>query len=203
MDGDMPLRKLLCLLVTLAVLESAAQPGRAETPQPPPANAAEADNGARLTALFARLGVSNDELEGETIVDEIWRVWLQSGHPEIDAMLQKSMELLNAGEAQAALVELDAIVARAPEWPEGWNKRATVLYLLGEYDRSLADIERALALEPRHFGALAGRGLIHIARENYGAALDDYRRARAVNPFLKGAADLIPTLERKAGQRPL
>jgi tetratricopeptide (TPR) repeat protein len=203
LEENMRLRELSVLLAMLAMLPSAAQPVRAEAPQPPQASAAEADKRARLTALFARLGVSNDEVEGEAIVDEIWRVWLQSGRPEIDAMLQNALALLNAGEAQAALVELDAIVARAPDWSEGWNKRATVLYLLDEYDRSLADIERVLALEPRHFGALAGRGLIHIAREDYGAALEDYRRARAVNPFLKGAADLIPSLERKAGQRPL
>jgi len=75
--------------------------------------------------------------------------------------------------------------------------------VLDEYDRSLADIDKVLALEPRHFGALAGRGLIHIAKENYRAALDDYRRARAVNPFLQGAAAMIPALERRIGERPL
>ena len=157
----------------------------------------------RLGALFARLSSTNDAVEGDTIVEEIWRLWLISGRPEIDAILQSALVLVEAGRPQAAMPLLDSIVERAPEWAEGWNKRATVLYLLGEYERSLADIDKVLALEPRHFGALAGRGLIHIAQENYRAALEDYRRARAVNPFLQGAAQMIPTLERRIGERPL
>jgi tetratricopeptide (TPR) repeat protein len=161
------------------------------------------ERGQRLEALFRRLASTDDAIEGDTIVDEIWRVWLQSGRSEIDAMMQQALSLLETGEPRAAMTLLDAIVVGAPDWAEGWNKRATVLYLIDEYDRSLADIDRVLALEPRHFGALAGRGLIHIAREDYRAALNDYRRAHAVNPFLKGAAEIIPSLERKAGERPL
>src|SRR5215510_16526684 len=192
------------LLGMLALLLLAMLPARAAEPPLPPTSAAELEKRAlRLDALFKRLASTDDADEGDTIVEEIWRVWLQSGRPEIDALMQKALALLQAGQPQAAMPLLDAIVERAPDWAEGWNKRATVLYLLDEYDRSLADIDKVLALEPRHFGALAGRGLIHIAREDYRAALDDYRRARAVNPFLKGAAEIIPSLERKAGERPL
>jgi tetratricopeptide (TPR) repeat protein len=181
-----------------------ASRSRAEEPTTPPASAVEAgERGQRLEALFRRLASTDDAIEGDTIVDEIWRVWLQSGRSEIDAMMQQALSLLETGEPRAAMTLLDAIVVGAPDWAEGWNKRATVLYLIDEYDRSLADIDRVLALEPRHFGALAGRGLIHIAREDYRAALNDYRRAHAVNPFLKGAAEIIPSLERKAGERPL
>jgi tetratricopeptide (TPR) repeat protein len=95
------------------------------------------------------------------------------------------------------------MVARAPEWAEAWNKRATALYLAGEHDRSLANIDRVLALEPRHFGALAGMGLIRIARGQYRDALAAYRRALAVNPFLKERFELIPTLERMVGEKPI
>ena len=98
---------------------------------------------------------------------------------------------------------LDDIVARAPDWAEGWNKRATLLYLLGEHDRSLADIDRTLALEPRHFGALAGIGLIRIAKGEHRAALAAFRRALAINPFLKERFGLIPALEREVGEKPL
>jgi len=191
-----------CLLgLAMATLLPAAFV-HAETPVLP--NAAEAGQRVqRLEALFRRLTSTDDAIEGDTIVDEIWRVWLQSGRAEIDELMQSALALLEAGKPQAAMARLDQIVAQAPDWAEGWNKRATVLYLLDDYDRSLADIDRVLALEPRHFGALAGRGLIHLAREDYRAALDDYRRARAVNPFLKGAAEIIPSLERKAGERPL
>lgn len=192
------------LLGMLALLVLALSPVHAEEPALPPANPAELEKRAvRLEALFTRLASTDDADEGDTIVEEIWRVWLQSGRPEIDALMQNTLALLQAGEPRAAMPLLDTIVARAPDWAEGWNKRATVLYVLDEYDRSLADIDKVLALEPRHFGALAGRGLIHIAKENYRAALDDYRRARAVNPFLQGAAQMIPTLERRIGERPL
>jgi tetratricopeptide (TPR) repeat protein len=197
----MGVRGLLGMLVLLVL---AAWPAHAEEPPLPPASPAQLEKRAvRLDALFTRLASTDDADEGDTIIEEIWRVWLQSGRPEIDALMQKTLDLLQAGEPQAAMPLLDTIVKRAPDWAEGWNKRATVLYVLDEYDRSLADIDKVLALEPRHFGALAGRGLIHIARENYRAALDDYRRARAVNPFLQGAAQMIPTLERRIGERPL
>jgi tetratricopeptide (TPR) repeat protein len=194
--------RLGCLLgLAMAALLPAAFVD-AEAPALP--NAVEAgQRERRLEALFHRLTSTDDAIEGDTIVDEIWRVWLQSGRAEIDELMQNALALLEAGKPLAAMASLDQIVQQAPDWAEGWNKRATVLYLLDEYDRSLADIDRVLALEPRHFGALAGRGLIHIAREDYRAALDDYRRARAANPFLKGAAEIIPSLERKAGERPL
>jgi tetratricopeptide (TPR) repeat protein len=97
---------------------------------------------------------------------------------------------------------LDDIVARLPEWAEGWNKRAAMLYLMGEYDRSLADCERVLTLEPRHFGALAGIGLIRIQKDEPREALAAFRKALAVNPFLKKRFGLIPELERLVGERP-
>jgi tetratricopeptide (TPR) repeat protein len=90
-----------------------------------------------------------------------------------------------------------------PDWAEAWNKRATARYLAGEHERSLADIDRVLALEPRHFGALAGMALIHIARGQYREALAAYRRALAVNPFLKERFELIPALERMVGEKPI
>jgi tetratricopeptide (TPR) repeat protein len=196
--------RLTSLLLSAALLLGTWLPFEALAPRLPSAGAAEVrERAERLEALFARLSSTSDALEGDTIVEEIWRLWLISGRPEIDATMQKALALVEAGQPQAAIPLLDSIVERAPEWAEGWNKRATVLYLLDDYDRSLADIDKVLALEPRHFGALTGRGLIHIAQENYRAALDDYRRARAVNPFLQGAAQMIPTLERRLGERPL
>jgi tetratricopeptide (TPR) repeat protein len=137
------------------------------------------------------------------MVAEIWNLWLQSGRPEIDAAMQQVVDLMGNGLSTLAMPVLDDIVARAPGWAEGWNKRATVLYVLGEHDRSLADIERVLALEPRHFGALAGIGLIRIAKGEHRAALAAFRRAPAVNPFLKERFGLIPALEREVGEKPL
>jgi len=175
----------------------------AQAPSAPSAGEARVRRDERLTGLFDRLGKSDDQLEGATIVEEIWRVWLDSGRPEIDAMMRDALARLDAADPEGALAILDRIVEWAPDWSEGWNKRATVLYLVDEHDKSLADIDRVLALEPRHFGALAGRGLIQLAREDYRGALDAYRRARAINPFLDGATQIIEALERKVGERPL
>ena len=90
-----------------------------------------------------------------------------------------------------------------PDWAEGWNKRATVLYLMGEHDRSLADIDRVLALEPRHFGAIAGIGLIRIEKGEMREALAAFRRALAINPFLRERYGLIPQLEKELGEKPI
>jgi tetratricopeptide (TPR) repeat protein len=157
----------------------------------------------RLDELFGRLRATSDEREGEAAVAEIWTLWLRSGRPELDEPMQQASRLLGAGLPALALPLLDDLVGRAPDWAEGWNKRATALYLMGEHDRSLADIERVLALEPRHFGALAGLGLIRMARGEHRAALAAYRRALAVNPFLKERHDLIPALESKVGDKPI
>ncbi len=117
--------------------------------------------------------------------------------------MERVSALIGQGVAALAMPMLDELVARAPNWAEAWNKRATALYLAGEHDRSLADIERVLDLEPRHFGALAGMGLIHIARGQYREALAAYRRALTVNPFLKERFELVPALERMVGDKPI
>jgi len=157
----------------------------------------------RLDALFASLKSSRNEQEGDAAVAEIWQFWLQSGTPELDELMQQATKLMGHGLPPLALPVLDDVVKRAPGWAEGWNKRATVLYLMGEHDRSLADIDRVLALEPRHFGALAGIGLIRIARGEYREALAAYRKALAVNPFLKERLELIPALQKKVGDKPI
>ena len=121
----------------------------------------------------------------------------------LDLLMEQVAALIGQGLVPPALPLLDDMVARAPEWAEAWNKRATALYLAGEHDRSLADIDRVLALEPRHFGALAGMGLIRIAKGQFREALAAYRRALAVNPFLTERFELIPALERMVGEKPI
>lgn len=158
---------------------------------------------ARLDTLFAILANATDQTRGDEIVADIWKTWLESGIPQIDAQMQQAVAIMAQGLPALALPILDDIVSRASGWAEGWNKRATVLYLIGEHERSVADIQRVLALEPRHFGALAGLGLIHIAREEYRDALAAFRRALRANPFLKERFALIPELEKKVGERPL
>jgi tetratricopeptide (TPR) repeat protein len=187
---------LLTLVVGLAVALP-ADPGRAQEQFDPAAKA------RRLDELFGRLKSTKDEGEGDAAVAEIWKLWQRSGTPALDEQMEQAATAMSQGVLLLALPAFTYLVDRAPDWAEAWNKRATALYLAGEHDRSLADIDRVLALEPRHFGALAGMGLIRIARGEYREALAAYRRALAVNPFLKERFELVPALERLVGEKPI
>jgi tetratricopeptide (TPR) repeat protein len=194
--------RLVCVILLSAGLVMGQ--ALAQSPSLPGAPGDDAALRARhLDALFVHLEAATVEEEADAMVAEIWKLWLQSGRPEIDAAMQQAVDFMGQGLPALAIPVLDDIVARAPNWAEGWNKRATVLYLLGEHDRSLADIERVLALEPRHFGALAGIGLIRMSKGEPRAALAAFRRAIAINPFLKERFALIPALEREVGEKPL
>ena len=201
--GSFPrfLRRLGCaglVIAGLAIGHAAAQGA------PPPA--APSEDAARRTQLidnlFARLKTVKSQEDGDEIVAQIWKLWQQSGSQELDAAMQHAVLVMGQVPALAMPI-LDDIVARAPNWAEGWNKRATVLYLMGEYDRSLTDIDRVLALEPRHFGALAGMGLIRIEKGETREALAAFRRALAVNPFLRERFGIIPALEKELGEKPI
>lgn len=192
---------LWCILPLLALLAGVPHRVIAQTGAPPAAPEASARD-QRLDTLFARLKTTKDEAEGDTIVAEIWQAWMQSGDAALDEAMHRAV--LAMGHVPGlALPILDDIVARAPQWAEGWNKRATALFLLGEYDRSLADIDRVLALEPRHFGALAGLGFIRMNQGESRQALKALRRALAVNPFLKERHGIIPALEKETGEEPI
>lgn len=172
----------------------------------PHARAAEPDDrqrAARIDALFAELQTTKDGARGQAATAEIWQLWMQSGRTEIDALTGEAVAFMRVGSLQAARDILDQVVVLAPDYAEGWNKRATVLFMMDEHALSSADIDRVLAIEPRHFGALAGQGLIHIAAERWKEALAFMRRAAAINPFLAERETLIPALERKVEGVPL
>jgi tetratricopeptide (TPR) repeat protein len=200
MQRSLQVPGLVRMAVFILALGLAAHLGDFGLAQTPPEAATKTH---RLDELFSNLKSTKDEQEADRAVAEIWKLWLHSGTPELDEKMEQASRLMGAGLASLALPGLDDLVKRAPDWAEAWNKRATALYLAGEHERSLADIERVLALEPRHFGALAGIGLIRMARGEYREALAAYRRALAVNPFLKERMELIPALERKVGEQPI
>jgi hypothetical protein len=158
--SPLPLGMLRSVLAALLLAWLGFGQSMAQGAPPPTVDGARV---RQLDELFARLKSTRLEEDGDEIVAQIWKLWLQSGDPMIDAKMQQVVLVMGQAPALAMPI-LDDIVRQKPDWAEGWNKRATVLFLTGEYDRSLADIERVLALEPRHFGALAGIGLIRIEK---------------------------------------
>jgi tetratricopeptide (TPR) repeat protein len=148
---------------------------------------------ARLDALFARLA-QKDDPNWEKVQNEIWATWSQSGSAAMDLLLLRAGRAMDSGDGELALRYLDDLVRLKPDFAEGWNKRATVYFLLNEYGHSVADIERTLALEPRHFGALSGLGMILERVGDKKGAMRAYRRGLEIHPNLPNAAANVERL---------
>lgn len=149
-----------------------------------------------LDRLFERL--RQPELpEWQTVESEIWLAWSRSGSPAMDLLLERGREAMQAGDHAAAIEHLTALTDHAPDFPEGWNARATAYFQAGELGPSLADIRRTLMLEPRHFGALSGLGLILEELGENGRALEAWRAADAIHPHSPGIDQAIERLERQ------
>ena len=145
-----------------------------------PAEARQDD--PRLDALFEQLLAGDDLAAARRIEGTIWRIWTESGSATIDELMTLGIAAMGNGQFDTALESFDAIIEAAPDFAEGWNKRATLYYLIEEYPASVRDVEATLRLEPRHFGALSGMGLIYTALEDDARALQWFERALAVNP---------------------
>ena len=135
--------------------------------------------------------------------DQINRIWSQSRDAETQQLMEKGLTAMAEDEDEAALTAFDAVVAHAADFAEGWNKRATVEYLLGDYKASMADIAHVLQLEPRHFGALAGLGQVELALGDKAAALKAFSQALAINPHLDDVADEIARLKKELDGKPV
>ncbi len=134
----------------------------------------------------------------------VWQIWSRSGDMAIDELFARGVEQMAAAKLDDALATFDQIVRRKPGFAEGWNKRATVYYMLGRYKESLKDCDEVLKRNRNHFGALSGAGQIHLQLGNPEQALDFFRRAIEANPALEGPAQMIPLLEqllRDKGQK--
>jgi tetratricopeptide (TPR) repeat protein len=153
-----------------------------------------------LDALFRTLRETRDPAEAQRVERAIWQRWMESGDARVDAQLLSGVQAMARRDHRAALAVFDAIVAAAPGFAEGWNKRATVHWLLGDHAASLRDIDRTLALEPRHFGALSGLALIHEAHGRIFEALDALERIARIHPRLPDLAARIASLERCLAQ---
>jgi Flp pilus assembly protein TadD len=184
-------RKRLVQVSALALLwagiaaDADAQPG-----QDPPE--------ARLDALLAQLAEPGRQ-DWERIQSEIQRIWSQSGSDSMDLLLERGNAALQAQDFDTALEYFSALTDHAPEFSEGWNARATTFFFMEEYSLSISDVSRVLALNPRHFGALQGLGVIFERMGRDDLALRAFRRAHALNPNQPEVTEAIDRLERTQG----
>ena len=154
------------------------------------------DRNAKLNQLFEQLTKNNNVSIVLEIEMKIWNIW--STHPTQEKLTQslaKGSDLMSKGELEPAYKIFSTIVNSAPDWAEGWNKRATVLYLMGRYQDSLNDINEVLKRESRHFGALSGQGLVQIKIKNYEKAIKSYQAAQKIYPSIMSAKIMIPQLQ--------
>ncbi len=126
----------------------------------------------------------------------VWQVWSRAGDPEIDALFQQGVEQISRGMAEAAIETFSTIIQKKPDFAEGWNKRATIYFLVGEYEKSLADCGEVVKRNPEHFGVLSGYGQIYLQLDQPERALDYFQRALTVNPNLHQVEVVVEDLKR-------
>jgi tetratricopeptide (TPR) repeat protein len=159
--------------------------------------AAARQDDPRLPELFEGLLKIEDPRGAKLLEGAIWGLWMQSGSPTVDLLLTRGTHAMSEGDYPVALQLFTSVTELDPGFSEGWNKRATLFFLMGAMERSLADVEKTLSLEPRHFGALAGLGMInmHLGKER--EALAAFEKAVAVNPHLESVKPEIARLKKK------
>jgi tetratricopeptide (TPR) repeat protein len=207
-------RTRVCLTAILFAVGIATLPGLAFA-QDPPATAPKkkppeapsklpkvgADKTKGLDFLFGALKAAPDEDSAKHVEARIWAVWLHTSSDTVALLMTRAKAAMDAQNSDVALKLLDSVVRLRPDYVEGWNRRATLYYLRNDYARSLKDIEQVLAREPRHFGALAGLGMIMQDLGDDRRALEAFRKALAINPHLEKVPDLVKTLSEKVEGR--
>jgi tetratricopeptide (TPR) repeat protein len=140
----------------------------------------------RVDQLFERLAASRDEAEASSLTEQIERIWRRSGSDTVDLLMERAKEAAIAKDGVLALDILDSVLALKPDWAEAYSRRATVHFQRQDFDAAMRDLRQTLQLEPRHFQALAGIGLIFQQGGNEKQALAAFREALKINPYLKG-----------------
>jgi tetratricopeptide (TPR) repeat protein len=139
----------------------------------------------RAAQALAQALRDGDALVRETAEQALWRVWHRSGKPEVDARLHDGLMAMQRRAFEEAVAIFTEVIEMAPDFAEGYNKRATTYYLMQEYEKSIRDCDQTIALNPIHFGALSGAGLCYLELRNLTKALDYFERAIAVNPNMQ------------------
>jgi tetratricopeptide (TPR) repeat protein len=170
----------------------------------PPKDLPRAQRGDRtrnLDFLFEALKIAPDAASAKHIEDRIWAVWIGSGGDTANLLMTRVKVATESQNVDLALKLLDAVVEIRPDYVEAWNRRATIYYMKKDLGRSLADLQQVLMREPRHFGAMAGLGLILQELGDDKRALDIYRRLMAVHPHMQRIPDMLKTLQTKVEGR--
>ena len=154
------------------------------------------DNKKEFDKLFVQLKSALNFENSKKIEDKIWNLW--TTHPsqnKLTKLLSEGSLFMNENKLEEAYDIFTKVIDKDPNWAEAWNKRATVLYLMGKYELSQADINKVLQIEKRHFGALTGQGLVQIALKNYEKAIDSYIEAHKIHPYMKSPMIMIQKLQ--------
>ena len=129
----------------------------------------------------------------------LWRHWCQSGNSDVDRIFRAGVEAMQQGRLEKAEAEFTRVIEMAPDFPEGWNKRATVRYMRKEFTGSIADCQQTLARNAGHFGAASGQGLCHMSLGEYREAAVCFRRALDIHPHLHGVRQNLALAEAEGG----
>ncbi|HEY4192351.1 MAG TPA: hypothetical protein VGM46_06865 [Mesorhizobium sp.] len=192
------MRNVFAFLILLSCAVGFAQPAWADDAI---AATAPLDRKARLDRLFVDLKHERNDKAAERIAGNIWQEWSDSGSASINLMMQWSQKAIEAQKFDVALDFLDQVTTLDPTYAEGWNRRATVHFMMKSYGKSMADIGQALELEPRHFGALSGMAQIMADTGHKQSALAAWQRVLALYPMMRSAQNEVSTLsEELAGE---
>ena len=156
------------------------------------------DNKKEFDKLFIQLKSALNFENSKKIENKIWNLW--TTHPsqnKLTKLLSKGSLFMNENKLEEAYDIFTKVIDKDPNWAEAWNKRATVLYLMGKYELSQSDINKVLQIEKRHFGALTGQGLVQIALKNYEKAIDSYIEAHKIHPYMKSPMIMIQKLQKE------
>jgi len=133
--------------------------------------------------------------------EAMWQVWSRSGEDAVDQLFAGGVEQMRRRRLDDAIATFSQVIRRKPEFAEGWNKRATVYFMLGDYTKSLSDCDEVVRRNPYHWGALSGYGMIYLQLDQPARALEYFEKALAVNPNLSRVEDTIEELKALVIQR--
>lgn len=151
----------------------------------------------RLIPLFDQLEEAREEKDAVGTANEIWKIWFEYRDADVARLLQEAVAAKDTGDLDEALEVINRVIEIAPDFAEAWNQRAIIYYKVGYFDASLADVEETLKREPRHFGALAGRGMCYLGLRDPDEALSAFEEALDVHPWLSTARVYADTLRQR------